>query len=307
MRQVRIALLGLGKITVDQHIPSIAANESFSLVAGMSPRSRVAGLPGFGDLQSLLAGVEVDAIAINTPPQVRYELAREALMAGKHVLLEKPPGATVAEVIELQRIARSQGLTLFTAWHSRHAPGVGPAREWLAGKCVRSVDLNWCENVRQWHPGQRWIWQPGGLGVFDPGINALSILTAILPERLILDRARLEIPGNCQTPVAADLGGRVGEAGRFTGRLDFLQTGPQTWSIDIETDDGPLCLAMGGAELTILGEARALEASDEYPSLYRAFARLIAAGVSDIDVAPLTLTSDAFLIGERVTVEDFFE
>jgi predicted dehydrogenase len=307
MSGIRIGLLGLGKITVDQHIPSIVADGDYTLAGGVSPNSRVPEIPCFPDMESLFAAAEVDAIAVNTPPQVRYRLARQALLAGKHVVLEKPPGATVAEVLELARVADRKGVTLYTGWHSQHAPGVEPARAWLAGKQVRNVTLTWCENVRQWHPGQTWIWQPGGLGVFDPGINALSILTRILPDRLIFDRARLEVPGNCHTPVAADLGGHVGEGGRFTGCLDFLQTGLQTWSIDIDTDGGALSLDMGGAELTIDGQAQDVGPSREYPSIYRRFAELIASGESEVDSEPLTLTSDAFLIGEQVRVEDFIE
>ena len=56
----------------------------------------------------------------------------QAIRAGKHVLLEKPPGATLAEVEALTRLAEASGTTLFAAWHSRYAPGVAPARAWLA-------------------------------------------------------------------------------------------------------------------------------------------------------------------------------
>lgn len=304
---IRIALLGLGKISVDQHVPSINADDAYELVGGVSPRSRIPNVPGFATLAELFAASEVDAIAVNTPPQARFDLAREALLAGRHVMLEKPPGATASEVVALERIAKAQGVTLYTGWHSQHAPGVEPARAWLAGKQVRRVTLNWCENVRQWHPGQTWIWQPGGLGVFDPGINALSILTRILPDRPIFNKARLEVPGNCHTPIAADLTGTVGQGGAFTARLDFLQTGLQTWSIDIETDGGTLSLAMGGAELSIDGQAHDVGPSREYPSMYRRFAELIAAGESEVDIAPLILTADAFLIGEQVRVADFVE
>ncbi|MET0374370.1 MAG: Gfo/Idh/MocA family oxidoreductase, partial [Rhizorhabdus sp.] len=177
---IRIALVGLGKISVDQHVPSIAGDVDFTLVAGVSPRSRIAGLDCYPDQASLFAGAEIDAVAINSPPQMRFALAREALLAGKHVLLEKPPAASLSELAELETLARARGCTLYTGWHSQHAPGVAPARAWLAGRSVRAVDMRWCENVREWHPGQRWIWEPGGLGVFDPGINALSILTRIL-------------------------------------------------------------------------------------------------------------------------------
>jgi D-galactose 1-dehydrogenase len=112
---------------------------------------------------------------------------------GRHVLLEKPPGATVGEVHALADLARRQGVTLFASWHSRHAPAVEPARAWLAGRKILGVTITWKEDVRVWHPGQKWIWQAGGLGVFDPGINALSILTHII-RRARVERGRAFLP-----------------------------------------------------------------------------------------------------------------
>ena len=304
---IRIALVGLGKISVDQHVPSIRDDIDFTLVGGVSPRSRIEGLDCYADLPALFASVEVDAVAINSPPQVRFSLARAALLADKHVLLEKPPAATLSELADLERIAHDRGLALYTGWHSQHAPGVAPARFWLEGQTVRAVDLRWCENVREWHPGQTWIWQPGGLGVFDPGINALSILTRILPNQLVLHVARLDVPANCATPVAAELEGVVGEAGRFQGYLNFLQTGRQTWTINVDTAAGRLSLTAGGAELWIAGERQQLGASREYPSIYRRFAELVHAGECEVDAAPLVLAADAFLIGEQRPVAAFVE
>lgn len=304
---VRMALVGLGKISVDEHIPALTADGAFALTGAMSPRSRVDGIETFDSLPALFAARDIDAVAINTPPQVRRQLARQALLAGKHVLLEKPPGATVAEVLELENLARERGLTLFTAWHSQYAPAVEPARAWLSGQSLRRVGVTWCEDVRQWHPGQTWIWKPGGLGVFDPGINALSILTRILPEAIVLERARLQLPGNCQTPITAELGGAVGAAGAFSARFDFLQTGTQTWSIEIETASGALSLTSGGAALCLDDTPQTLPPSAEYSALYRRFAELIEGGQSDVDVRPLGLVADAFLIGETIRVEDFHD
>lgn len=307
MAPIRIGLVGLGKISVDQHLPAIAGDDAFHLVGGVSPRSRVEGLPSYSDLDALLIGGAVDAVAVNTPPQVRFGLARQALLAGKHVLLEKPPCATVAELIELERLAKMRGVSLYTGWHSQHAPGVAAAKDWLSPRRVHSVAMRWCEDVRQWHPGQGWIWEPGGLGVFDPGINAFSILTRILPERVLLSAARLHVPGNCSTPIAAELWGSAGEKAMFEATLDFLQTGMQTWAIDVETDAGALLLTMGGAELSIKGVRQAMEPSREYPSIYRRFAELIRDEASEVDSAPLALVADAFLIGKQVQIEDFFE
>ena len=47
---------------------------------------------------------------------------------GKHVFLEKPPGATLSEVADLQALADAKGLSLFASWHSRYAPAVEEAQ-----------------------------------------------------------------------------------------------------------------------------------------------------------------------------------
>ena len=122
---------------------------------------------------------DLDAVSICTPPQVRHDIAREALLAGKSVLLEKPPAR------DLERARRSQahrgrqaGKTLFTTWHAQYNEGVDEAAKALVRPDRSSgFSVTWKEDVRHWHPGQQWIWEAGGFGVFDPGINALSIVT----------------------------------------------------------------------------------------------------------------------------------
>lgn len=218
MDPIRIAIVGMGKIARDQHVPAIRGNSAFSLAATVSPHD--AGLDGVPHLASLDAllhdGPAVDAIALCTPPQVRYDLAVQALGRGIHMFLEKPPGATLAEVGTLQAQADKVGVSLFAAWHSRFAAGVAPARAWLAERKIDSVSIVWREDVRVWHPGQAWIWQPGGLGVFDPGINALSIATHILPRPFFLKDATLILPDNRAAPIAADLHFRDTGARRST-------------------------------------------------------------------------------------------
>src|SRR5262249_23937275 len=164
-------------------IPAIAATDGVTLVAAADPHTSLPDLPHFATLDDLLrGGPPVDAVAVCTPPQVRRREAAIALAAGKHVLLVKPPGAGVSEIESLIAPATDANTTVFTAWHSRFGAAVEPARQWLASRRIRSVHIEWKEDVRVWHPGQRWIFEPGGLGVFDPGINALSILTRILPQ-----------------------------------------------------------------------------------------------------------------------------
>ena len=308
MDPIRIAIVGIGKIARDQHVPAIRGNGAFSLAATVSPHD--AGLPGVphhASLDALLAqGPAVDAVALCTPPQVRYDLAAQALGRGAHVFLEKPPGATLAEVEALKTQADKVGATLFAAWHSRFAAGVAPARAWLAERRIDKVSIVWREDVRVWHPGQAWIWQPGGLGVFDPGINALSIVTHILPRPFFLKDATLVLPENRAAPIAADLAFRDTAGAPIHMDLDWRQTGPQSWDIHVDTDAGTLKLSHGGAVLTLPSGTEHGE-DIEYAGLYSRFATLIRGGRSDVDTAPLRLVADAFLRGRRETTDAFHD
>ena len=306
MTALRVAIVGLGKIARDQHIPALSATDGVSLVAIADPRASRPGLPHFASLDELLRdGPPFDAVAVCTPPQVRSRQAAAALAAGKHVMLEKPPGTSLAELDPLIAAAARAGKTLFAAWHSRFAAAVEPARQWLALRRIRAVRIEWKEDVRIWHPGQGWIFEPGGFGVFDPGINALSILTHILAEPVFVTAAELSFPANHDAPIAANLALTDSSGLAISAEFDFRQTGPQTWDIIVETDGGTVELSSGGARLALDGEIKIDGKNAEYPVLYRRFLELSATGASDVDLRPLRLVADAFLLGKRRTVEAF--
>lgn len=107
----------------------------------------------------------------------------------------------LAEVRALEALARDRGLTLLATRAQPMAHAVAPARAWLKDATIKSAHITWREDVRKWHPGQDWVFEPGGMGVFDPGINALSIPDRTAKARTS-DEARLEFPENRQTPIA---------------------------------------------------------------------------------------------------------
>ena len=157
-------------------------------------------------------------------------------------------------------------------------------------------------------PARSGLFAAGGFGVFDPGINALSILSRILPEPVFVRSADLSTPKGRDEPIAADLvlgtGARDDEDLRCA--FDWRQTGPQTWEIDVETHDGlQLTLADGGSHLQVGGEPPFKGEPDEYPDIYREFAQLLAAGRSKLDPAPFQLVADCFMLGRRLEVEPF--
>lgn len=298
---IRLGLVGIGKIARDQHLPAIAANDRYSLAATASRNATLDDVPGHGDIVAMIAGGhDLDAVSLCTPPNGRFDQAVAAIDAGLHVMLEKPPAATVSEILALADRAKARGVVLFATWHSREAACVDRARDWLADKAIQAVRIDWKEDIRRWHPGQDWILEAGGFGVFDPGINALSIATRILPDGLMLEAATMEVPEGRASPLRAELQMKSGVA-PVTARFDFLQTGPQTWDIAVDTDAGTLTLSMGGSILTLPGGAPEEAGDHEYPRLYARFAELVAAGESDVDVRPLQLVADAFLVAERRT------
>ena len=199
------------------------------------------------------------------------------------------------------------GRTLFTTWHAQHHSTVESAPRALAGKRIKSMQIRWHEDVRKWHPGQQWIWEPGGFGVFDPGINAFSITTKIFPGGLFVQAASLTYPSNAQTPIAADVTFYSPQAdGPLTASLDWRGSEGEEWTITVETSEGmKLCLEDGGARLLLNGEQSMDDGIGEYPDIYRAFVDLIDERRTLVDVAPLRLVADCLLVGRRTEIDPF--
>lgn len=305
----RIAVVGVGKIARDQHIPCIQKNKNFQLVAGVSRSAKIEGVRNFESLAALKASqVKVDAVALCTPPSVRLAMAREAMDAGWHVLIEKPPTPTLTEMMAIIDYAKKKKRVLYATWHSRYNKAVDEAKKRLKGKHVSFMRVTWKEDVKRWHPGQEWISQPGGFGAFDPGINALSIVTKILPEPIYVEAAKIDVPANWSTPIGADITFKRGDGVKadLSAVFDWRQTGEQFWTIDIRTQDGmELKLINGGSNLHINGKLIMEAKMEEYEMIYGKFAKLLKAKKSDSDYSPLQLVCDAFMLAKPVVVPAF--
>lgn len=305
MKPIRIAIIGYGKIAADQHVRSIASTGRLELVATSSRSGQGVGKT-FTDWRELIRSVEgLEAVAITTPPAPRFEIARESILAGLHCLLEKPPTTGLAEIAALECLAEARHVTLMTTWHAQHHATVYAAAKALAGKRIRSMEIHWHENVHKWHPGQQWIWEPGGFGVFDPGINALSIATKIFPGGLFVESAELQVPADAQTPIAADIIFSSPEAdGPLHASLDWRMQEGEEWTIAVETVDGTsVRLEDGGAQLLLNGVPQDDDGPGEYPDIYRTFVELIDSRSSLVDVAPFRLVADCLLVGRTTQVE----
>ena len=310
MAKRKIAVVGIGKISQDQHLPVIDKSGDFELAATVSTRGLAHnGLPVFKTAAELYRAMpEVGLVAICTPPGVRHALVREAIDAGKDVLMEKPPTPTISEFDDLVAYGREKGRVLFQTWHSQYNAAVDRVRDMLKTDGVASVRIDWRESVRKWHPGQDWVWEPGGFGVCDPGINALSIFTKIMPFPVFVKSAALRFPANRQTPVDVELVFKSAEPHQpeMSAGFNWLEESGEIWTIAIRTAKGDeLKLEKGGTVLKVNGQTVVEEPSEEYERIYERFAELLDQRQSDTHGAPLRLLADAFLLGSRENTDPF--
>ncbi|MBK1796047.1 Gfo/Idh/MocA family oxidoreductase [Devosia sp. WQ 349] len=304
MGKRKIAVIGVGKIAIDQHLPVIDASEDFELAATVSSRGIAHnGLPVFRTAAELYAAMpEVGLVSICTPPGVRHTLVREALDAGKDVMMEKPPTTTISELDDLIAHAKRLDRVLFQTWHSQYNAAVDRTKALLAEQGVKSVRIDWRESVRKWHPGQDWVWEPGGFGVCDPGINAFSIFTKIMPFPVFVESANLTFPANKMTPVDVEIGFKSGQAHKpaLSAGFNWLEESGEIWTVHIVTGTGnDIKLEGGGRRLIVNGELILEHGDAEYAGIYDRFADLLDQHESDVDAAPLRLMSDVFLLGAR--------
>jgi D-galactose 1-dehydrogenase len=118
-------------------------------------------------------------------------------------------------------------------------------------------------------------------------------------------RAEHDIPSNREAPIAAELWLADAACLPIRASFDFRQTGPQTWDIRVDTDRGPVLLSSGGARLMDGDKVLIESEKQEYPALYHRFAELTAQGACDVDLSPLQLVADAFLLSRARKVEEF--
>lgn len=295
----QIAIVGLGAITQKSHLPSIAANPAFRLVAAASLAGEAPGVTVYRDHMAMLAAhPEIEAVIINTPPAARLAIAADVIAAGKHVMLEKPPAATLGGAEHLVRLAAAAGVVLHTAWHSQYNIAVDRAAELLAGKRIASLHVDWKEDVHKYHPGQKWIWGAGGFGVFDMAINGLSIMSRIFDPVPYVTSAVLRVPADASVPVSADVTFSDGAGAVMTAAFDWGWRGDDKRELTIVTTEGQrLELTHSGGRLVVDGVEVVGATRTEYRDIYADFDRLLTERRSRIDLAPLRLVADALLVG----------
>lgn len=124
MNRVRIAVVGTGWWATRVHLPALRADARCDVVAVADADSERAqrtaayfGVPRwYGDHRALLEAEPVDGAVVATPPESHYAIARDCLLAGADVLVEKPMTVTAADARDLIETARRSGRRLHVGY-----------------------------------------------------------------------------------------------------------------------------------------------------------------------------------------------
>ncbi|WGE53113.1 Gfo/Idh/MocA family oxidoreductase [Actinobacillus equuli] len=143
MKVINVALAGAGYSSRVFHVPFFKQDARFQIVKVFERTTNNAQLwlPEVETVRSFdaLLSDEVDLVVITTPNQTHYEMVKSALLAGKHVLVEKPLVASAAEALELEQLAKQQNVVLYVYQNRRWDSHIATAKEVLAKNLVGEV------------------------------------------------------------------------------------------------------------------------------------------------------------------------
>jgi predicted dehydrogenase len=183
MKTINLGIIGYGYWGPNLARNFFAANDcTLKSVADARP-DRLAALAkvfptvkGVKDADDIINDTEIDAVVIATSVFSHFPLAKKALMAGKHVLIEKPMTASVAEADELIEMAAKRGLTLMVDHTFLYTGAVAKMKELIDSKVIGTPQYFDSSRIN--------------LGLFQPDVNViwdlaphdLSILTYLIKE-----------------------------------------------------------------------------------------------------------------------------
>jgi len=194
-RPVRAAIVGTGAVA-HLHAQAIALDPLAELVACSDPdagrlddfAARYA-VPGrYATLSELLASETVDVVHLCTPPGVHREQTLEAAAAGVHVVCEKPPALSLAELDDMQEACDSAGVALATVFQQRTGSGAAHVRDLLRSGALGRPLVAQCETL--WFRGSdyyavdwrgRWDSEGGGT-TLGHGIHQMDLLAHLLGD-----------------------------------------------------------------------------------------------------------------------------
>lgn len=194
MSKIRFGLVGAGRVT-SRHMEALGGVNGAEIVAICDPNPQALeaatkrlGVPGFSRAADMYAAVPMEVADICTPSGDHFERSMEALLHGKHVVVEKPMALRSAQAKEMTEQAARQGLKLWVAFQNRYNPAMVKVKEVIdsgrLGRLVAStVRLRWCRR-QDYYSQDNWhgTWRMDGGVLSQQAIHYLDALQWLAGE-----------------------------------------------------------------------------------------------------------------------------
>lgn len=289
---LRIGLVGLGTAGL-RHAAAIARHPAAALVAAADPApgaQRAAaelGIPCLPDAGELLARPDVDAVVISLPHSMLAAAAIEAARRGKHILLEKPMGLSVAEAESVVAACRSAGVRLMVNYVHRFREEYRQAAALIgAGAIGRPVLLiEVMASGRSAMPP--WVFQPevagGGMLMYNGShsVDRLLWLASTPVARVQATTATLSYPVAVEDSACATLSFANGSLGVLVQHKSGAERTLSGWQTTVYGTSGALRVTTGqGLELEAEGGRRQISTGegDRFLGAMEAFVAAVTEG-----------------------------
>ena len=256
-RKLGVAVCGIGWCGL-QHIAAFQRNphaEVRWLCTRDPQRAREAvsqagiTLPGVrvtADYDDLLTATDVDIIAIATPNHLHADQAVAAARAGKHLLLEKPTGLDVAELVRIRDAVRQSGVRTIVSFVLRYNPFLKFARwlrveGWLGD--IRFARTQYLSRVTDWYAGWDWVRTRASgrshlLAAGCHAVDALRWCSGLEPIEVSAMHTHFTKGYEWPTTIVANLRLERSAIGHVTSSTDFML--PYTFLVELMGDRATL-------------------------------------------------------------------
>lgn len=206
MKKVNIGVVGCGNISsiYFENLTKLFRNTTvFACSDLIEEKARAAaekyGIPNVMTTEELINSKEIDIVLNITIPKQHYEVCKKALLAGKHVYVEKPLSLTLQQGTELVELAEKNNLMLGCAPDTFLGGGLQTCRKLIddgfIGTPVAATAFMTCHGHESWHPDPEFYYEKGGGPMFDMGPYYLTALVSLLgPAKTVCGMTRITFP-----------------------------------------------------------------------------------------------------------------
>lgn len=191
LRKVKVGIVGCGNISgiyFENLNGTFVNTEVFACADLDRERAETAAakyaVPHVWTTEELLASPDIEIVVNLTTPKGHYAVCKQALLAGKHVYVEKPLTLSLEDGTELVQLAKERGLFLGCAPDTFLGGGLQTSAKLIAdgyiGQPVAATAFMVCHGHESWHPDPEFYYEAGGGPMFDMGPYYLTALVSLL-------------------------------------------------------------------------------------------------------------------------------